>query len=86
MSSEIIETLKAYLDKTIVIKLRNTKTVQGNLQDLDQGMNLILMESTDITNNDIINLGKIIIRGDNILMISLPYKSISLNLKDHATI
>ena len=86
MSSEIIETLNDCLDKTIVIKLRNKKTVQGELKDFDQGMNLILMESKDITNDDIKILGKIIVRGDNIILVSLPDKSPSLNLKENASI
>jgi small nuclear ribonucleoprotein len=86
MSSEIIEILNDCLDKTIVIKLRNKKTVQGKLKDFDQGMNLILMESKDITNDDIKILDKIIVRGDNIILVSLPDKSPSLNLKENASI
>jgi small nuclear ribonucleoprotein len=86
MSSEIIEILNDCLDKTIVIKLRNKKTVQGKLKDFDQGMNLILMESKDITNDDIKILDKIIVRGDNIILVSIPHKSPSLHLQENASI
>lgn len=82
MSSEIIETLNDCLDKTIVIKLRNKKTIQGNLKDFDQGMNLILTNSKDITEDDAKNLDKILVRGDNIVIVSLPDKSDSLKEKD----
>lgn len=82
MSSEIIETLNDCLDKTIVIKLRNKKTIQGNLKDFDQGMNLILTNSKDITEDDAKNLDKILVRGDNIIIVSLPDKSDSLKEKD----
>jgi small nuclear ribonucleoprotein len=82
MSSEIIETLNDCLDKIIVIKLRNKKTIQGNLKDFDQGMNLILTNSKDITEDDAKNLDKILVRGDNIIIVSLPDKSNSLKEKD----
>ncbi|MDH3656647.1 MAG: ribonucleoprotein [Nitrosopumilus sp.] len=72
MSSEIIDTLDSYLNKVIVIKLRNKKTIQGNLQNFDRMMNLILTNSKDITENDDKDLDKILLRGDNIIMVSLP--------------
>ena len=72
MSSEIVNTLDSYLNKVIVIKLRNKKTIQGNLQNFDRMMNLILTNSKDITENDDKDLDKILLRGDNIIMVSLP--------------
>ena len=72
MSSEIVNTLDSYLNKVIVIKLRNKKTIQGNLQNFDQMMNLILTDSKDITEDDDKNLDKVLLRGGNIIMISLP--------------
>jgi len=82
MSSEIINTLDGYLDQVIMIKLRNKKTIQGNLRDFDQRMNLILTDSKDITEDDIKNLDKVLLRGDNIMMVSLPNKSNLLNQKN----
>lgn len=72
MSSEIINTLDDYLDEVIVIKLRNKKTIQGNLQNFDQRMNLILTDSKDITGDDAKSLDNVLLRGDNILLVSLP--------------
>ena len=86
MSSEIVKILDECLNKVIVIKLRNNKIIQGNLQAFDQQMNLILTNSKDITEDDVKNLDQIILRGDNILMVSLPDKSNSLNPKDDASI
>jgi len=48
-------------------------------------MNLILTNSEDITEDDVKSLDKIILRGDNIIMVSLPDKSNSLNPKDDAS-
>ena len=74
------------INKVIVIKLRNKKTIQGNLQAFDQQMNIILTNSEDITEDDAKSLDKIILRGDNIIIVSLPDKSNSLNPKDNASI
>lgn len=66
MSSEITETLESCIDKAITIKLRNKKTIRGNLLGFDQWMNLIISNSNDAT-----DLNQILIRGDNILVILL---------------
>jgi hypothetical protein len=63
--------------------------VKGNfnyrdIRDLVHGMNLIFNNSKDITEDDVKSLDKIIVRGDNIIMVSLPEKSNSLNVKDDA--
>ena len=83
MSSEIINTLDGYLDQVIMIKLRNKKTIQGNLQDFDQHMNLILTDSKDITADDVKSLDKVLLRGANIILVSLPD---TLNQKDDGSV
>jgi len=86
MSSEIAKILDDCVNKVITIKLRNKKTLQGNLRAFDQQMNLILTDSKDVTEDDVKNLDDIILRGDNIIMLSLPDKADSLNPKDDASI
>ncbi len=72
MSSEIVKTLVSCINKVILIKMRNNEIIQGKLQTFDEHMNLILIESEDITDDKVKNLDKIILRGDNVLIISLP--------------
>ncbi len=72
MSSEIIKTLVSCINKVILIKLRNNQIIQGKLQTFDEHLNLILIESEDITDDKVKNLDKIILRGDNVIIISLP--------------
>jgi small nuclear ribonucleoprotein (snRNP)-like protein len=86
MSSEINETLNEFLGEVIIVKLRNKKTIQGNLQDFDSGMNLILTNSKDITEKDPKNLDKIIVRSDNIMAVSLRDKFNSIERKEDASI
>ena len=71
--------LDEYLNKTIMIKLRNKKTIQGKLQYFDQQMNITLTDSKDITTEDVKNLDKVLLRGANIILVSLPDTS---NQKD----
>jgi len=70
MSSEIDKILDGCINKIILIKLKNHTTIQGNLQAFDQHMNLILTKVEDITEDKVKNLDKIILRGDNILIVS----------------
>jgi len=72
LSSEIVKTLVSCINKVILIKLRNNQIIQGKLQTFDEHLNLILIESEDITDDKVKNLDKIILRGDNVLIISLP--------------
>ncbi len=71
MSSEIDKILDGCVNKSILIKLKNQTILQGNLQAFDQHMNLILTKVQDITEDKVKNLEKIILRGDNILIVSL---------------
>ena len=71
MSFEIVKILVSCI-KVILIKLKNNQIIQGKLQTFDEHLNLILIESEDITDDKVKNLDKIILRGDNVLIISLP--------------
>ena len=71
MSSEIDKILDGCINKAILIKLKNQTIIRGNLQAFDQHMNLLLTKVQDITEDKEKNLDKIILRGDNILIVSL---------------
>ncbi len=70
MSSEINKILGDCVNKVVIIKLKNHTIIQGNLKAFDPHMNLILTEVKDITEDKQKNLDKIILRGDNILIVS----------------
>jgi len=57
-------------NKTILIKLREGKTISGNLQAFDQNMTLTLDNAKDITSDEK-SLGNILLRGNNIITIIL---------------
>jgi len=72
LADEISNLMNQSKDKSVLLRLRNNKTVKGNLVDFDVHMNLTLNDAEDVTEESPTSLGKILLRGDNILAISLP--------------
>ena len=71
MSYEISTLMNNTKDKLVTLKLRNTKTIQGILKEFDIHMNLSLEDAEDVSAEKPEKLGKILIRGDNIIAISM---------------
>ena len=72
MADEISTLMNNNKSKEISLRLRNNKTVSGTLKDFDIHMNLTLENAQEITDGESVKLGTILLRGDNILSISLP--------------
>ncbi len=72
MTDDISTVMSRNKNKTVLLRLRNNKTIKGNLLDFDVHMNLSLDNAEDITNDNPEKLGKILLRGDNVLIVSLP--------------
>ena len=72
MADEISTLMNNSKDEVVLLRLRNTKTIQGTLKDFDIHMNLTLENAEDISDEKHEKLGKILLRGDNILAVSLP--------------
>ncbi|MEM3107554.1 MAG: LSm family protein, partial [Candidatus Nitrosotenuis sp.] len=57
----------------VLIKLKGGKTIRGNLRGFDQHMNLLLDGSEEIpSEGEAKSIGTIVVRGDNVVMISPP--------------
>ena len=72
MSIDISTLLKHNKNKIIQIRIRDNKTIRGILQEFDRLMNLTLDDAEEISGTKIVKLGKILLRGNNIIAISLP--------------
>jgi len=75
MAEEISTLMSNSKNKSVLLRLRNNTTIKGSLIDFDVHMNLTLNDAEDITDEKAEKLGKILLRGDNILSISLPDES-----------
>ena len=72
MADEISTLMNNSKAKDVLLRLRNNKTLHGTLKDFDIHMNLTLLDAEDITDETPVKLGTILLRGDNILAVSLP--------------
>ena len=73
MAEGATKILEESLGKLVLLRLRGNRSLRGKLQGFDQHMNLVLEDANDITHpDDIQNLGSIIVRGDNVIIISPP--------------
>jgi len=68
-----VKALDESINKMVLIKLKGDKTIRGNLLGFDQHMNLLLNQSEEVpSEGDSKTLGSIVVRGDNVIMISPP--------------
>ena len=75
MSIDIPTLLNNNKNKIVQIRIRDNKTIRGILQEFDRLMNLTLDDAEEISDTKIIKLGKILLRGNNIITISFPEES-----------
>ena len=65
--------LEESLGRMVLVRLKGGRSFRGKLQGFDQHMNLVLEEAEDISDtNNAIRTGTIIIRGDNVVILSPP--------------
>jgi small nuclear ribonucleoprotein len=70
MATKILEDS---LGKIVLVRLKGGKSLRGKLQEFDQHMNLVLEEAEDISEGTNTQpLGTIVVRGDNVIIISPP--------------
>jgi small nuclear ribonucleoprotein len=73
MSEMTTEILQESLGKTVLVRLKGGKSMRGKLKGFDQHLNLVLEETEDNTDpEDVKKLGVLIVRGDNVVIISPP--------------
>lgn len=68
-----VKVLDESFGKIVLIKLKGGKVIRGALHGFDQHMNLLLENSVEIFEEGRTNdLGSIVVRGDNVVIISPP--------------
>jgi len=72
MAFEISTLMNNSKNKIVLLRMKNTKTIQGTLKEFDIHMNLTLNDAEFISDEKPEKLGTILIRGDNILAVSIP--------------
>jgi len=72
MAFEISTLMSNSKDKVVLLRMKNTKTIQGRLKEFDIHMNLTLDDAEYVSDEKPEKLGTVLIRGDNILAVSIP--------------
>lgn len=73
MSEMTTKILEESLGKIVIVRLKGGKSLRGKLKGFDQHLNLVLEETEDTSSTDKVRkLGVIIVRGDNVIVISPP--------------
>ncbi|MHA2273432.1 MAG: LSM domain-containing protein [Candidatus Hodarchaeales archaeon] len=70
-----LDLLQRSLNKTILLRLRGNREVRGVLRSYDAHLNLVLEEAEILESGSSERgeqLGKIVLRGDNVVLISPP--------------
>ncbi len=68
-----VKVLDESLGRVVLIKMKGGKVIRGTLLGFDQHMNLLLEESEELLDEGKTNLlGTIVVRGDNVVIISPP--------------
>lgn len=72
MATDIDRFLENNVNKTILIKLKDNRTIKGTLTSFDEQMNLVLKNTQEIgENNQTTPLNEILLRGNVIVAVSL---------------
>jgi small nuclear ribonucleoprotein len=73
MSEMTTQILKESLGKTVLVRLKGGKSLRAKLKGFDQHLNLVLEDTEDTTDpENTKKMGILIVRGDNVVIISPP--------------
>lgn len=62
--------LRGSLNKQVLVKLKGGRELRGVLRSFDQHLNLLLEEAEEVKEGRSRKLGRVIVRGDNVVLIS----------------
>jgi small nuclear ribonucleoprotein len=75
MSEVATKIFEDSLGKVVLVELKGGRSVRGKLYSFDQHMNLVLEDAEDVlSSNNTKKIGTIIVRGDNVILVSPPPK------------
>lgn len=69
-----MDLLARSLNSQVLVKLKGDRELRGRLRGYDQHLNLILDDAEDLTEQPPQELGTVIVRGDNVILLSPSIK------------
>ena len=75
MSAVADKIFQESLSKIVLVELKGSRTIRGKLYSYDEHLNLVLENAEDVsTPENTRRIGTIILRGDNVILVSPPPK------------
>ncbi|EWG07356.1 MAG: Sm1 protein [Candidatus Aramenus sulfurataquae] len=74
-----LKNLRSAVNKIVLVKLKDGSEYIGRLEQTDGTMNLVLRDCTEMvegSSDPVAKYGRVLIRGSNILFVSVDYESI----------
>ncbi len=68
--SETLKVLEDFLDTNVLIHLKGGRMLKGVLEAYDNHLNVVLKQAQEIDGERVRELGTILVRGDNVIVIS----------------
>jgi small nuclear ribonucleoprotein len=70
MSDTAQKLLQESIGNIVLVKLRGGKELRGRLRSFDQHLNLVIEDAEEVTPESSRRLGTVVIRGENVLLMS----------------
>lgn len=70
MSSETLRVLEDFVDSDVLVQLKGGRMLKGILEAYDNHLNVLLRQAEEIEGDRVRQLGTVLVRGDNVIVIS----------------
>lgn len=70
MSDRPFDYLKSAIDSNVLVQMKGEKRCRGTLKAFDVHMNLVLDDAQDLSGENNVKLGRVLLRGDTVVYIS----------------
>lgn len=64
--------LSQFLERKVVVRLKDSRTLEGRLLGFDEHLNLVLDETVERNAETGRRLGRVVVRGNNVLALNAP--------------
>ena len=68
--SETLKVLEDFLEGDVLVQLKGGRMLKGILEAYDNHLNVLLRQAQEIESNRVRELGTVLVRGDNVIVIS----------------
>ncbi|MEM1873675.1 MAG: LSm family protein [Acidilobaceae archaeon] len=68
--SDAFRELRSYIGMPVLVKIKGGKGFRGILRSYDQHLNIVLDNAEEIEGENRRTLGRVLIRGDNVVVVS----------------